>query len=116
MKLILQGIYIRDHLMWFKVKLENYSDIDFQTEFIRFYIKQKHTGKRTAMQETDLSPVWQTPDGSIAGQSTGSFAFAFPAFTIGRHKKFVIQISEKNGGRQLTLEIPSKTILKGQSI
>ncbi|HSZ32224.1 MAG TPA: conjugative transposon protein TraN [Puia sp.] len=116
MKLILQGIYIKDHLMWFRMEIKNQSEIDYQPEYIRFYIKDKHSGKRTAIQETDLSSVWQTSNHSIAGQNSESFVFAFPAFTIDKHKKIVIQISEKNGGRQLILEIPAKTILKSQFI
>jgi conjugative transposon TraN protein len=115
-ELILRGIYIKDHLMWFKLNLENKSDIDFQTDYIRFFTKDKHLGKRTAVQETDLLPAWRSPDLPIAGQNKQTVVFAFPAFTIDKHKKLVIQISEKNGGRLLNLEIPVKTILKSQSI
>ncbi len=108
MKLILQGIYIHDHLLWFKLKLENSSDIDFESENIRFSVKDKHSGKRTAVQETDLSPLWRNPDQKVAGQSEQDFVFAFPSFTINKHKKLLIQISEKNGERQLILEIPAQ--------
>ncbi len=116
MKLILLGIYIKDHLMWFELKLENNSDIDFESENIRFSIKDKHSGKRTAVQETDLSPVWQNSDQNVSGQSERDFVSAFPAFTINKHKKLLIQVSEKNGCRQLILEIPARIILKSQSI
>jgi hypothetical protein len=77
---------------------------------------EQNPGKRTAMQETDLSSVWQTSNHSVAGQNSESFVFAFPAFTTDKHKKLFIQITEKNGRRQLMLKIPAKTILKSQSI
>jgi conjugative transposon TraN protein len=116
MKLILHGIFIKDHLMWFRIEIKNLSEIDYHAEYIRFSIKEKHSGKRTAVQENDLSPVWRTPVPTIAGQKTRSLVFAFPSFTIDKHKKLVIQIVEKNGCRFLNLEIPAKTLLKCQSI
>jgi conjugative transposon TraN protein len=115
-KCTLRGIYIRDHLMWFKLEITNNSAVDYRAEYIRFSIKDKHAGKRTAVQETGLSPVWRSPDLPIAGQNKQMLVFAFPVFTLDRHKKLLIQISEKNGGRILTLEIPAKTLLKSQVI
>jgi len=111
-KLILRGIYIKDHLMWLRIEMKNQSEIDYQTQYFRFFIKDKHSGKRTAVQETDVLSVWRSPDQTIYGQSGHSLVFAFPEFTIDRHKKLVLQISEKNGGRLLILPINNKTLLK----
>jgi conjugative transposon TraN protein len=116
MKAILNGIYIRDHLMWFTISIKNNSEIDYQPDYIKFIIGDKHTGKRTAVQETGLEPAWRTPDQPISGRATNIFIYAFPVFTIDKHKKLVIQIAEKNGGRLLNLEIPFKTLLKAHSI
>jgi conjugative transposon TraN protein len=111
MKLILRGLYLKDHLMWFRLEIKNHSELDYQPEYFRFYVKERHAGKRTAVQETELYPAWRTPDEPIVGQGTRAFVFAFPVFTIDRHKHFVLQISEKNGGRLLILLIGNKTLL-----
>ncbi len=112
MKVVLNGIYIRDHLMWFKMDIKNNSEIEFQPESVRFLVQDKHTGKRTAVQENEKIPVWQTRIDQIPGQESKTIVYAFRAFTMDKHKKLDIQINEKNGGRLLTLQISNKTILK----
>jgi conjugative transposon TraN protein len=114
MKCILRSIYIRDYLMWFRIEIANTSEVDYQAEYVRFFIKDKHSGKRTAVQETDLFPAWRSPDEIIVGQSKQALVFAFSVFTIDRHKQLVLQISEKNGGRSLELAINNKTMLKAR--
>jgi conjugative transposon TraN protein len=116
MKTALKGIYIRDHLLWFKIDIQNNSMIDYSPEYIRFFIRDKHQAKRTAVQETELTPRWQTPGKCIPGEGKVSYIFGFPAFTIARQKKLVIQVSERNGGRILNLTIPAKAILKSRPI
>jgi conjugative transposon TraN protein len=114
MKCILRSIYIRDHIMWFRIEIANTSEVDYQAEYVRFFIKDKHSGKRTAVQETDLSPAWRSPDQPVVGQGKQTLVFAFSAFTIERHKQLVLQISEMNGGRSLELAINNKTMLKAR--
>jgi conjugative transposon TraN protein len=114
MKCILRSIYIRDHLIWLRIEMANTSEVDYQAEYVRFFIKDKHSGKRTAVQETDLSPAWRSPDQPVVGQGKQTLVFAFSVFTIDRHKQLVLQISEKNGGRSLELPINNKTMLKAR--
>ena len=114
MKVILRGIFISDHLMWFKIEIFNHSEVDYQPEYIRFSIQDKHTGKRTAVQENEKIPVWQTPNDPIPGQESKTIVYAFQAFTMDKDKKLLIDISEKNGGRILTLKIPSALLLKSK--
>lgn len=116
MKLILKGIYIKDHLMWFRLEIRNHSEVEYQPEYVRFFANERHTGKRTAAQENEQTPVWQSANDPISGKENKTILYAFPAFTLEKHKKLVIQISENNGGRILNLDIPAKTLLKGQSI
>jgi conjugative transposon TraN protein len=116
MKAVLTGIYIKDHLLWFVIDVSNGSQIDYQPEYIKFFIRDKHTNKRTAIQETELSPVWRTPDKPVAGNEASTYIFSFPVFTLSRPKKLVIQMDEKNGGRTLILTIPSKALLKSRVI
>ena len=116
MKLILRGIYIKDHLMWFRMEIKNQSEIDYQPEDIQFFIKDKHSGKRTAVQENEKIPVWQSPNDPIPGQESKSIVYAFQAFTMDKHKNLLMDISEKNGGRILSLKIPSALLLKSKKI
>jgi conjugative transposon TraN protein len=116
MKAILNGIYIKDHLVWFRIEIQNESQIDYLPEYVRFYIKEKHTAKRTAVQETDLVPVWRSPSMVVPGNGHRTFVFAFAPFTTRKNKKLIIQISEKNDQRLLAPEASSKTLLKSKII
>jgi conjugative transposon TraN protein len=115
MKAVLKGIFIKEQLMWFKIEIENSSPIDYEPDFIKFYIKDRRVPKRTAVQETELPPTWRTTNKLIPGQGKISFIFGIPAFTIDRQKKLLIQISEKNGGRELTILVKAKTLLKSRN-
>jgi conjugative transposon TraN protein len=116
MKVVLQGIYIRDHLLWFKVEVSNHSQIDYSPEYIRFFVKEKHSAKRTAIQEQDVELVWDKSVKMIPGKDNTLFIFAFAPFTLSRQKVLILEISEKNGGRTITLTIPSKSLLKSRLI
>jgi conjugative transposon TraN protein len=116
MKAVLKGIYIKDGLLWFKIVVSNYSQIDYELEYIKFFIRETHSAGRTAIQETEITPIWRTPDKPVTGNGVSTYIFSFPAFTLSRQKKLVIQMNEKNGGRSLTRNIKSKTLLKSRVI
>src|SRR5688500_17069310 len=52
------GIYIKENEIYYQVCLENQSPIDYDIDFLRFYIHDKEKGKRTATQENELTPLY----------------------------------------------------------
>ena len=115
LKIVLSGIYLKDHLIWFRIRVKNNSTIDYRPGYLRFSCKDKKVGKRTAFQESQLSATWQQPV-SVAGVSQATYVFGFPEFTLSKQKKLVIQADEINGGRVISLEIPAKTLLNARCI
>ncbi len=114
MKAWLKGIYIRGQMLWFTIELSNYSQVAFQEDYIKFFIQDKHSAKRTAMQETELKPLWREPENPVLGGGNSVRVFAFPAFTLAIQKELGIEISEKNGGRILMLTVKNKKLLKAR--
>src|SRR5262245_12961156 len=45
------GIYIKDDVIYYQIRLTNNSPIDYDIDLLRFYIRDKKKGKRTAVQE-----------------------------------------------------------------
>jgi conjugative transposon TraN protein len=115
-KVRLRGIYLQDHLLWFRFEIKNTSDIEYDPEYIKFFIRSKHSTRRTAAQEIEIVPRWQQPKKAISAQSTGTLVFAFPSFTIGRDKKLAVLIAEKNGQREILLAVSANTILHARAI
>lgn len=107
----LNGIYVKDHLLWFRFEIKNNSQIDYEREYIKFSIQDKHIAKLSAVQENEEAPVWETANSRVPAQNKDTVVIAFPAFTLFRQKRMVIRMAEKNGGRILILPIPAKTIL-----
>lgn len=107
------GIYIKDSIIYYQVYLSNQSPIDYDIELLRFYIKDKKKGKRTAMQENELIPLYVAGNTvKVKALTNNMVVVALEKFTIPDAKFLVIQLMEKNGGRHLQMKVKNKHILK----
>lgn len=107
------GTYIKDDIIYYQLRIKNNSPINYGIEVLRFYIRDKKKGKRTAVQENELKPL------HVAGNMVQVKSFtqnvivvALDKFTIPNKKFMGIQIMEKNGGRHLMMKLNNKDILK----
>jgi conjugative transposon TraN protein len=117
MRLSLQGIYIRDNIMFYHLKVSNRSNVPYHTDVLRFYIKDRQKVKRTASQEVSETPLYYYGNASVIdGKSTQDLVYAIPKFTIPDAKELTIELMEKRGGRHLELDIRNKTIVKAQPV
>ena len=117
MKLELTGIYINHDVLYFRLQLQNKSNVSYDADDISFTIKDKQKSKRTATQELSLTPVY-TYDAftNIAADSSKTCIIALPKFTLPDSKYLSIQILEKNGGRDLNLGLRNRLIMKAAAI
>jgi conjugative transposon TraN protein len=117
MRLLLSGIYIDNDVLYFKLNVDNKTNINYDFESLNFFIKDIKQGKRTAVQEIQQTPLLVYNDsGFVKGKSSVSFVVADQKFTIPDKKMLVIQLMEKNGGRNLSLKIKNRTIVKAKTI
>ncbi|HVM86861.1 MAG TPA: conjugative transposon protein TraN [Puia sp.] len=114
MELVLKSIYIKDSLLWFHFSISNHSLIPFSASYLHFFIRDRSRAKRTAMQQTELTPMHISNLVTLGGGRHEEFACAFHLFTIGRGKKLVMQVNEESSGRLLELDVKSKTLLKAR--
>ena len=113
----LDGIYIHENVMYFRLKINNQSNINYDISQLRFFIRDQKKSKRTATQELEINPLHIYNDtSSVAGQSVRVFVFAVPKFTIPDRKYLTIQLMEKGGGRNLELSVHNKTIVKARPL
>lgn len=110
-KLQVNGIFIHQNMMYFRLLLGNASRINYDIDQLRFFIRDQKKSKRTASQEIEISPLFSTsnvktiPDGSEV-----SVVFALPKFTIPEKQYFVIQLIEKSGGRHIELNVKNSEL------
>ncbi|HNU47256.1 MAG TPA: conjugative transposon protein TraN [Bacteroidia bacterium] len=107
------GIYIKEDVLFYQLTVENYSAVDYTIDFIRFLIRDKKKGKRTAVQEIELKPQYTVGNTTnLKANSKSVMVFALEKHTIPDVKKMLLQISEKNGGRHFNIKLKNKNILK----
>lgn len=94
------GLFIKEDVMYFRIKLENRSNINYDVDQLRFFIRDRKKSKRTATQEVEIVPLHiNNMVITVAGQSEHTLVYALPKFTIPDKKHLVVQLMEKNGGR-----------------
>jgi conjugative transposon TraN protein len=109
----LLGIYIKGDVMFYRFKITNHSHIDYDIDFLKFYVRDKARIKRTAAQEIEIKPIYVfgNNDG-VKGGSSNDLVYALQKFTIPESKHLDVELFEKNGGRHFELIIKNKTIVK----
>jgi len=107
------GIYIKDKVIYYQLGFTNLSPIDYDIELLRFYIRDKRKGKRTAVQENEVIPLYIAGNTrQVKGVSEVKIVVALDKFTIPDAKVLAIQVMEKNGGRHLLMRVRNNKIIK----
>jgi len=113
----LAGIYIEKDILYFRLELANHTNISYDIDMLRFFIKDKKQSKRTASQELEQLP--QQVHGNTAFIPAGSkqtIIAALSKFTIPDKKILTVRVTEKNGGRNVKLRIRNRNIIKAKTI
>lgn len=114
---ILKSIYTNNGLLYFHTELKNTSNIAFDIDYISFKIVDKKVVKRTAMQEQALEPLRaQNYVTVVSGKKSERTVFALEKFTIPDDKQLVIEVAEKEGGRNQSFVVENGDIVRANVI
>lgn len=112
-KFHLNGIFIQNDVMYYRILIANKSKINYDVDQLRFFIRDNKKVKRTASQEIEITPIYILNNvATVDEESENTFVFAVPKFTIPEKKYLSIQLMEKNGGRHLELHMKNKKLVK----
>ena len=113
MKAGVTGIYIKDDVLYCQLRFQNQSPIDYEVNYVRFYLRDKKKSKRTAVQETELMPLYTAGNASrVRANNRNIIVVALERFTIPDGKYLLLEIGEKNGGRNLTIKLGNRVLNK----
>lgn len=111
--LSLNGIFIHDAVMYYRIKIANNSKINYDINQLRFFIRDTKKVKRTASQEIEITPIYILNNAiKIDGDTENIFVFALPKFTIPDKKYLAIQLMEENGGRHVELHVKNTKLVQ----
>lgn len=107
------GIYIKGDVIYYQLRLDNQSPIDYDIDLIRFYIRDKIKTKRTSVQENELRPLYVAGNSlQVKAKSRSVIVVALDKFTIPDAKFLAVEVMEKNGGRNLFMKITNRKIMQ----
>jgi hypothetical protein len=92
--------------MYFVLEIDNTSGVDYDVEFINFFISFKKASKKRAMQKDIKKPlyVYKFPK-RVEGSQKAIVTFVFPKFSIDEKKLLYIELKENSGERNIILKI-----------
>ncbi len=111
----LLGIYIKGNVIFYRLRIRNGSNIGYDVDFLKFFVRDNAQIKRTASQEVEAKPMFRYGNAStVAGRSETEIVYALEKFTIPDSKHLAIELFEKKGGRHCQLRIKNKAIVKAK--
>lgn len=114
-KAALYALFVQNDVLYFDIKLTNFSHVGYSIDALRCTIKDKQKSRRTATQERPLQPVFATGlQQSIRADTVQHIIFALPKFTLPDNKYLLLQITEQNGGRDINLRIKNRHLLRAK--
>ena len=112
-----KGIYIHNGKYYFHTEVKNSSNVPFEIDYINFKIVDKKAAKRTVVQQQSIIPLrTYKPLIEIKGNSTEQNVFLLDRFTTTSDKVLLIEIFEKNGGRNQTIQIENSDLIKARLV
>ena len=116
LRLQLRSIHFDKDRLYFRYRVDNRSSIPYVIDFTRMYISDGRRVKRSSSQQQELTPDFASGEKLVTGRSSVDFVFILKRFTIPDAKKFKIEFYEKNGGRNIALQVRNRHIFKAQPL
>jgi hypothetical protein len=115
LEMSLANLYVYREFMFFSFDIKNFSNIDYDIDFIKCFIRDKKTSKNAIQQEIQIFPVHQGDfEKKILGKSDNRFILIFNKFTIPDKKVMELEMFEKGGGRHIKIEMLNEYLLNAQ--
>lgn len=114
MRLKLQRIFIKDDVLFLSYAVKNSSQIRYDPAFLRFYISDKKLARRTAVQETEVFPLYLQELKAVEGGKEHTIVAAFEKFTIADDKVFTTELMEGGGDRNLRCRLKQRKMLQAR--
>lgn len=110
-KLSVENIVFDKEELYVVVKIENKSSLDYDLNYLHFYVNTRKKGKKKSLQSLDKEPLftYNVPN-RIAENEVARMVFVLPKFSISKERVVILELDEKNGERNLKLKISHKTI------
>jgi conjugative transposon TraN protein len=100
------GMFVAEDHLFYRITIANESNISYDVDQLRFFVRDQKRSKRTASQEVEITPVsyWNQIE-KVPAKGIKTFVAVLPKFTIPDKKNLYLQLTEKSGGRHLQMKV-----------
>ena len=112
----LQGIHIKNDVLFLSYHLKNYTGIRLDEGSLRFFVRDKKKPKRTAIQDREVIPLLLSHKGKPEDASGQTIVAAFAKFSIAEDKYFAAEFMEQGGDRNPSSRLDQKVLFKSRVI
>lgn len=112
----LDGIYIKDNVLFFQFHLSNSTQLSYKALSLRFYIRDRKKAKRTSEQDLELQPLHVSFSGSPESGKGQTIVAAFPKFTIAESKYLQAELMEDGGDRNPHCRLKQRKLLRARPL
>lgn len=109
--LSLENIVFDREELYFVIKIENKSSLDYDLNFLDISVQTRKQGRKKSIQRISQLPLFKydVPN-KVSAKKIKRMVYVLPKFSLGNDKMVVLEINEKNGERNLELNVSSKYI------
>lgn len=115
-QMLVKGIYIHSGMYFILTSFKNSTNVPFEVDFIKFKVIDKKLMKRTAIQETVITPVKTYNEQLEIAKGTVLTVYTLPKFTIPDDKILIIELYEKDGARHQMIQIENIDLERAKTI
>lgn len=107
----LKNISYIDNELYFTLILDNDSTLDYDINYLNFYIISRNKNRNTVSQTIPYEALYiHNNPTKIIAKDKAEVVFVFKKFTINENKILLVELTEDNGERTVKLEIPNTFI------
>lgn len=111
------GIYYHDDQLYFKCKVSNSTNIPYEFDYIGFSLQTRKRRKTTTANTEEIIPLDAYYEATaVTSDKEISCVFVLKKFTVGNDNTLVVSIVEKDGGRNMILNITDDILLQARNI
>ncbi|MDP2692905.1 MAG: DUF4138 domain-containing protein [bacterium] len=107
----LENIVFDKEELYFVVKIENKSSLDYDLNFLDISVQTRKQGRKKSIQRISQVPnfTFDVPT-KVAEKEIKRMVYVLPKFSLGNDKLVVLELNEKNGERNLKLKVSNRYI------
>lgn len=109
--LTVENIVFDKEELYFVIKIENRSSLDYDLNFLNLSIETRKKGKKKSVQSLYQEPnfTYKLPE-KIKENESKTLVYVLPKFSISNVRSVVLELNETNGERNIKLKISNEHI------